>query len=50
MASLTPAERTGIDQQVGSLTAGKQADILVLSKTLKVKQVHISGKRWAKSR
>tara|TARA_R110002072_G_scaffold38612_3_gene111770 strand:+ start:24081 stop:25286 length:1206 start_codon:yes stop_codon:yes gene_type:complete len=45
MASLTPAERTGIDQQIGSLTAGKQADIVLLSKTLKVKQVHINGER-----
>ena len=45
MGALTPAERTGIDDEMGSLTKGKQADIVLLSKTLKVKQVYIIGKR-----
>jgi N-acetylglucosamine-6-phosphate deacetylase len=45
MATLTPAERTGIDNEVGSLTVGKQADIVLLSKTLQVKQVYINGLR-----
>ena len=39
MASLTPAERLGIDKDVGSLKAGKRADLVLLSKTLRVKQV-----------
>lgn len=43
MASLTPAERTGIDARCGSLTAGKQADLVVLSRSLTVKQTFIAG-------
>jgi N-acetylglucosamine-6-phosphate deacetylase len=39
MASLTPAERLGIDDEVGSLKAGKRADLVLFSKTLRVKQV-----------
>ncbi|MFO1483265.1 MAG: amidohydrolase family protein [Verrucomicrobiaceae bacterium] len=39
MASLTPAERLGIDKEVGSLKAGKRADLVLFSKTLRVKQV-----------
>ncbi|MCA9132189.1 MAG: amidohydrolase family protein [Planctomycetales bacterium] len=43
MASLTPAERTGIDQLTGSIARGKRADLLVLSRQLKVKRVFIGG-------
>lgn len=43
MASLTPAERTGIAAQTGSLEVGKQADLLVLDRTLAVKRVIIAG-------
>jgi N-acetylglucosamine-6-phosphate deacetylase len=43
MASLTPAERTGIDNRVGSIAVGKQADLLVLTKGLKLKQVYVTG-------
>lgn len=43
MASLTPAERAGIAHQVGSLTPGKRADILVLDRRLKVRRVFIGG-------
>jgi N-acetylglucosamine-6-phosphate deacetylase len=39
MASLTPAERLGIDKEVGSLKAGKRADLVLFSKTLRVKNV-----------
>lgn len=45
MASLTPAERTGIAQQTGSLEVGKQADILVLDKGLNVVDVFVGGLR-----
>ncbi len=44
MASLTPAERTGIAQQTGSLAAGKRADLLVLNSDLSVRQVVIRGR------
>jgi N-acetylglucosamine-6-phosphate deacetylase len=43
MASLTPAERSGIAQEVGSLAVGKHADVLVLSKRLRIKRVVIRG-------
>lgn len=39
MASLTPAERLGIDGEVGSLKAGKRADLVLLSKALRVTKV-----------
>lgn len=45
MASLTPAERVGMDAQLGSLTKGKRADVLVLNKSLGVKRVYIGGER-----
>ncbi|MCE2798708.1 MAG: amidohydrolase family protein [Planctomycetaceae bacterium] len=40
MASLTPAQRTGIDGQCGSLEVGKRADVLVLDKKLRVQKVY----------
>lgn len=43
MASLTPAERTGIDHECGSLAAGKRADVLVLDAKLKVRRVFVEG-------
>lgn len=43
MASLTPAERTGLADDVGSLEVGKRADVLVLSKRLQVRKVLIGG-------
>lgn len=50
MASLTPAERAGIDADVGSLEVGKRADVVVLSKRLMVKRVVIGGHPWKPSR
>jgi len=44
MASLTPAERLGIDDQTGSLAAGKRADLLVLDDGLKVREIYVQGK------
>ena len=43
MASLTPAELTGIAKQTGSLEAGKNADVLLLSRKLDVRRVFIGG-------
>lgn len=43
MASLTPAERVGIDHKVGSLAKGKTADIVLLNRQLRVKKVYIEG-------
>lgn len=41
MASLTPATRIGLDSEVGSLERGKLANVLVLSRKLKVQQVYV---------
>jgi N-acetylglucosamine-6-phosphate deacetylase len=43
MASLTPAERTGIGKKCGSLEKGKQADVLVLNRRLEVQRTLIAG-------
>jgi N-acetylglucosamine-6-phosphate deacetylase len=45
MASLTPARILGIDADVGSLEAGKRADLVVLDAELNVKQVYVGGTR-----
>lgn len=47
MASLTPAERTGIAKQTGSIDKGKRADVLVLNKKLEVKRVFVGGEEFA---
>jgi len=43
MASLTPAERTGIARRVGSLEVGKRADLVVLDADLHVRRVFVDG-------
>ncbi len=43
MASLTPAERAGIATEVGSLEAGKRADVLILGPDLDVRHVVLGG-------
>jgi N-acetylglucosamine-6-phosphate deacetylase len=43
MGSLTPAERVGFDHDIGSLEVGKRADVLLLSRELKVSEVYIGG-------
>jgi N-acetylglucosamine-6-phosphate deacetylase len=43
MASLTPAERAGVADDVGSLEPGKRADVLVLSRELGVERVVVGG-------
>jgi N-acetylglucosamine-6-phosphate deacetylase len=43
MASLTPAERTGVAQDRGSLEPGKLADVVVLSGDLHARRTFING-------
>ena len=43
MASLTPAERTRIASESGSIASGKRADLLVLDRALKVGRVFVAG-------
>jgi N-acetylglucosamine-6-phosphate deacetylase len=45
MASLTPAELTGIEATTGSINIGKRADLLVLNSSLEVEHVFIGGER-----
>jgi N-acetylglucosamine-6-phosphate deacetylase len=47
MASLTPAERVGMEREIGSLEAGKRADVLVLDQKLTVQRVFIDGQEFA---
>ncbi len=47
MASLTPAELTGLAAHTGSIEKGKRADFLLLSRRLNVKRVFISGQEVA---
>ena len=44
MASLTPARILGIDARVGSLEAGKIADLLILDEGLRVERVFLQGR------
>ena len=43
MASLTPAERAGVQRQVGSIEVGKFADLLVLDEQLQIQDVFVNG-------
>lgn len=45
MASLTPAKIIGFEKQKGSLSVGKDADILLLDKDLNIKNVYVKGKK-----
>lgn len=47
MASLTPAERAGAARVTGSLEPGKRADVVLLSRQLKVREVYLAGERAA---
>ena len=49
MASLTPAERAGVARNLGSLEAGKRADILVLNRRLEVQRVFVEGQEFTAS-
>ncbi|HUR60409.1 MAG TPA: amidohydrolase family protein [Opitutaceae bacterium] len=46
MGSLTPAERVGLDQEIGSLQVGRRADILLLDPALNVQSVYIGGAQF----
>jgi N-acetylglucosamine-6-phosphate deacetylase len=44
MASLAPAKRLGLEEEIGSLETGKKADLVVTDEACRVKQVWIQGK------
>ena len=43
MATLTPAELTGISGRAGSLEVGKDADLVLLDDLLRVRRVWVGG-------
>jgi N-acetylglucosamine-6-phosphate deacetylase len=43
MASLTPARIAGWDAEVGSIEAGKRADLVWLDAALEVRRIWIAG-------
>ncbi len=47
MATLTPARIIGVDDRIGSLDPGKDADILLLDEDLKLQEVYAKGQRVA---
>ncbi|WP_010273479.1 N-acetylglucosamine-6-phosphate deacetylase [Paenibacillus senegalensis] len=44
MASLNPAQALRMDDKLGSLAAGKQADVLLLSPDLEIKRIWVKGR------
>jgi N-acetylglucosamine-6-phosphate deacetylase len=45
MATLTPARIAGVEAEVGSIEAGKRADLVVLDRELNVRAVYIGGEQ-----
>ena len=43
MASLTPAEILGVQDELGSLAKGKAADVILFTKELEVKKTYVAG-------
>jgi N-acetylglucosamine-6-phosphate deacetylase len=50
MASLTPARMLGLDGEIGSLSVGKQADLVVLDESFEVVRTCVGGELvWDRS-
>lgn len=47
MTTLTPAQIAGVDRDLGSIAAGKRADLLLLDRELRVRQVFLEGVQQA---
>jgi len=43
MATINPARMLGIDDEVGSLEAGKKANLIIIDDTVRVKKVILQG-------
>ncbi|MFL5243571.1 MAG: N-acetylglucosamine-6-phosphate deacetylase [Gemmataceae bacterium] len=50
MATLIPARIAGWDNEIGSIAAGKRADLIVLDRQLQIKQVFVNGRLLHKER
>ncbi len=45
MATLTPARIAGFDQEIGSITIGKRADLVTLDSEMQVRRVYVAGQQ-----
>jgi N-acetylglucosamine-6-phosphate deacetylase len=46
MMTLTPARILGLDNRIGSIAPGKDADIIIFDEHVKMKLIMIKGKIW----
>ena len=44
-ASMNPARSIGIDSYTGSITPGKDADLLILNKDLSLREIYCKGRK-----
>ena len=44
MASLNPAKRFGVDDELGSIAIGKKADFLIITPDYELKETWLDGK------
>lgn len=44
MASLNPAKRFGVDDELGSIAIGKKADFLIITPDYELKETWLNGK------
>jgi N-acetylglucosamine-6-phosphate deacetylase len=49
MMTLTPARILGLDNRIGSIAPGKDADIIIFDEQVKMKLIMIKGKIWLKT-
>ena len=43
MATLNPAKALGLEQLIGSIALGKQADLVIFDKNINIKNTFVSG-------
>ena len=49
MMTLTPAKALGVERRLGSIAAGKDADLLLFDDDIHIELIMIKGKVWAAS-
>ena len=46
MMTVTPAKMLGVDERIGSIASGMDADLLVFDEDISISMVMIKGKVW----